>query len=560
MRFLILIVREHIGYIVLAALIGMAGGAANAWLIGQVNDELSALGAGGVDSPWLFLAMIAVVFVTSVLSEVILVSVSETLAHYLRIDVCGQILAMPIAETERFGKASFITAFTQDIPTITIALLRIPAICINGAITLGCLIYLGFLSPLILAVLFIFLVLSLTSYLVPERRALHYVREYRQAWDGMLGDFDAMNEGAKELKLHHERRQRFYDTTVRQSSEQLRRTGYIHRLVYAIIINWTKLFFFVFIAILIYAIPDQVRVDLKTVTGFAIVVLYLVGPLTQLVNAVPRFRAASVAFEKARRLGLELGTGSDGTRLFETGTELAELADLGATTSFNEIVLEGVTHTYYREREDHNFTLGPVDLTIRAGELIFLLGGNGSGKTTLAKLLTGLYIPESGTIALDGVPVEEHNRERYRQHFSAIFSDFYVFEQLIGVAGDELDEQARHYLEMLHLDNKVSVEAGRLSTTELSSGQRKRLALMAAYLEDRPVYLFDEWASDQDPEFKRIFYYELLPELKARGKTIIAITHDDRYFAVADRLVQLADGHLESAPATVYSGESSASS
>jgi putative ATP-binding cassette transporter len=150
----------------------------------------------------------------------------------------------------------------------------------------------------------------------------------------------------------------------------------------------------------------------------------------------------------------------------------------------------------------------------------------------------------TGELALNGEPVTPANRERYRQCFSAVFSDFHVFDTVVGDAGRAQDERARGYLQKLHLDHKVTVAAGRLSTTALSSGQRKRLALLAAYLEDRPIYLFDEWASDQDPEFKDVFYHQLLPELRARGKTVIAITHDDRYFGIADRLLRLRDGRL----------------
>jgi putative ATP-binding cassette transporter len=207
--------------------------------------------------------------------------------------------------------------------------------------------------------------------------------------------------------------------------------------------------------------------------------------------------------------------------------------------------MAGVTHTYRREADDEHFTLGPVDLSIRPGELVFIVGGNGSGKTTLAKVLLGIYAPEGGQILLDGEPVGDAERDRYRQHFSAVFSDFFLFEKLMGAEAGDLDQSAAHYLEMLHLQHKVKVAGGRLSTTDLSQGQRKRLALLGAYLEDRPIYLFDEWAADQDPQFKEVFYLRLLPELKARGKTVLVISHDDQYYGVADRIVRVADGAIQ---------------
>jgi putative ATP-binding cassette transporter len=203
-----------------------------------------------------------------------------------------------------------------------------------------------------------------------------------------------------------------------------------------------------------------------------------------------------------------------------------------------------VSHTYHREQQDESFTLGPVDLEFRPGELVFITGGNGSGKTTLLKLITALYVPEVGEIRMDGEPISDKNVDAFRQQFSVVFSDFHLFESILGIDKPELDAKALHYLKQLHLENKVRYNDGNFSTTALSQGQRKRLALLTAYLEDRSIYIFDEWAADQDPHFKQIFYYELLPALKARGKTVLVITHDDRYFRIADRLIKLENGKL----------------
>jgi putative ATP-binding cassette transporter len=189
--------------------------------------------------------------------------------------------------------------------------------------------------------------------------------------------------------------------------------------------------------------------------------------------------------------------------------------------------------------------LGPINLSFQPGELVFLIGGNGSGKTTLVKLVMGLYEPESGEIHLDGKPVTNENRDDYRQRFSVVFYDFYLFERLFGLEAKDLDAESQKYLDLLQLSHKLEIRNGRLSTVDLSQGQRKRLALLTAYLENRPIYIFDEWAADQDPQFKEIFYYQLLPELKDQGKTIIVISHDDRYYGLADRLIKLESGKLE---------------
>jgi putative pyoverdin transport system ATP-binding/permease protein len=252
------------------------------------------------------------------------------------------------------------------------------------------------------------------------------------------------------------------------------------------------------------------------------------------VSNLPQISKANIALQKIESLGLSLASRSE-----------VSTVPTDVKSSWQSLQIKGITHSYYRDIEDKSFILGPIDLTIYPQEIIFIVGGNGSGKSTLAKLITGLYIPEDGAIFWDGELVNEQNREWYRQHFSVVFSDFYLFDELLGAENTDLDNQARSYLQQLQLDHKVKVENGKLSTTALSQGQRKRLALLTAYLEDRPIYLFDEWAADQDPIFKELFYTQLLPELKNKGKTVLAISHDDRYFHLADRIVKLDYGKIE---------------
>ena len=204
-----------------------------------------------------------------------------------------------------------------------------------------------------------------------------------------------------------------------------------------------------------------------------------------------------------------------------------------------------VRHRHHSEGGEPGFLLGPLDLRIDPGEPLFVTGGNGSGKTTLALLLLGLYSPDDGELRLDGEIVNDFNRDHYRQHFAAVFADAFVFDAILcGFDATNLN-RTEALLDRLKLRGKVQIKAGRLSTTDLSRGQRKRLALLSAYLEDRPFYLFDEWAAEQDPSFREIFYKELLPQLKAHGKTVIVITHDDRYYHLADRRIHLDVGQLE---------------
>jgi putative pyoverdin transport system ATP-binding/permease protein len=254
-----------------------------------------------------------------------------------------------------------------------------------------------------------------------------------------------------------------------------------------------------------------------------------------LLNQIPAMERAYLAAERIEELGFSLSTAKPES-LAPSSTP---------DTNWQQLELVNVTHSYRQDGGTAEFQLGPINLTIYPGELIFLIGGNGSGKTTLVKLLMGLYEPEAGEIRVDDKLVTMAERDDYRQQFSAVFYDFYLFERLFGIEAKQIEAESQKYLDLLQLSHKLEIKNGRLSTVDLSQGQRKRLALLNAYLENRPIYIFDEWAADQDPQFKQIFYYELVPELKSRGKTVIVISHDDRYYGLADRLIKLESGQIE---------------
>jgi putative pyoverdin transport system ATP-binding/permease protein len=289
------------------------------------------------------------------------------------------------------------------------------------------------------------------------------------------------------------------------------------------------------IGVILFVVPRFAAFSRETLTGYVVTSLYLMGPLAGVMTSISLFGRASVALHKVQELGLSLASHATEGCSFEQSERQA---------TFSRIEFKGIVHSYHREAEDSHFVLGPIDLTFRPGELVFLVGGNGSGKSTLLKIIAGLYVPEGGEVRLDGRLVTDENRDQYRQLFSAVFADFYLFDNLLGLQGKNLDSQAEEYLALLHLQHKVKIRNGALSTTSVSQGQRKRLALLTAYLEDRPFYLFDEWAADQDPYFKGIFYTQLLPELKARGKTVLVISHDDKYFEAGDRVIKLDYGKL----------------
>jgi putative ATP-binding cassette transporter len=380
-----------------------------------------------------------------------------------------------------------------------------------------------------------FMAVGLITHQLPLLRAFRYFRLTREQWDLMYKSFHAVIVGTKELKLNRQRREAFFTQQLEPVAAALRDYGQKGNAIAMAASNWGQILFFIFIGLLLFAAPYLLTIEPQVLIGYTLAVLFLITPLTMLLNQIPALERAYLAAERIEELGFSLSTAKPES-LVPSST---------SNTPWKRLDLVDVMHSYHQEKGNSEFQLGPINLTLHPGELIFLIGGNGSGKTTLVKLLMGLYEPESGEIRVDGKPVTMAERDDYRQQFSAVFFDFYLFERLFGIEVQDLDGETQKYLDLLQLNHKLTVKNGQLSTIDLSQGQRKRVALLHAYLEDRPIYIFDEWAADQDPQFKRIFYYELVPELKARGKTVIVISHDDRYYGLADRLVKLEAGKVE---------------
>jgi putative ATP-binding cassette transporter len=246
--------------------------------------------------------------------------------------------------------------------------------------------------------------------------------------------------------------------------------------------------------------------------------MFIVGVCMGLVQTIPVLQAANIASDNIERLELRL-------RAIAAAPQETQLK---ARTQFETIEVRNVMFSYVEASSETVFKVGPIDFTLHAGDLVFITGGNGSGKSTFLKLLSGLYEPDSGEILLDGVPVDDSNRDVYRSLIAAIFVDYHLFERLYGMADPDTAEVQR-LLRQFRLADKTRLANREFSTLELSAGQRKRLALIVGLLEKRPLLLLDEWTADQDPDFRRKFYDELLPELQQAGVTIVVITHDERY-------------------------------
>ena len=519
----------------LIILMGVISGGSNAALLAMINHLLSTA-APSSNLFIIFFALCIILPITRFASEAMLITLSSKAVLDLRTRLSRQILSAPLRRLEEVGPHRMLATLTEDIPTIGGTFVNIPILCLHISIVLGCLVYLWVLSWQFFLGVIGFMIVGTLSYQIPLRRGMRAFIVVREEWDKLFKHFEAVTSGVKELKLHHDRREAFLTKALYPTGASLRRHAIIGRLNFVGADCWGQSLFFILIGLILFTAHSRSGINVQTLIGYTLVLLYMMNPLQMILTIIPSFANASVSMRKVEKLGLNLD---------ESDRSEEIVKQLQADASWKSLELVGVTHTYHREGEASGFLLGPIDLTLEPGELLFITGGNGSGKTTLAKLLLSLYIPEEGEIYLDGKVVTDETREQYRQLFSVVFSDFYLFESLFGLDSVQLDENARKYLLQLQLDNKVKVEAGALSTIELSQGQRKRLALLTAYLEDRPIYLFDEWAADQDPLFKEIFYHQLLPELKARGKALIVISHDDRYYHVADHVIKLDSGKLQ---------------
>ena len=454
-------------------------------------------------------------------------------------------LAAPIDQLEIYRTHRLIPVLTQDVDTISDFAFFFSSFFVSLVITFGCMVYLAMLSWPLFLITGLVIILGSLAHAFARTRGVQGFNAARDSEDELQKHYRAIAEGAKELRLNRVRRQRVY-------VEQLQRTVDLISTVQVKSINLfvtaralgTMLFFVVIgVALTLrpFLWPDS---PAAVSSGFVLVLLYMRGPIDQVIGILPSLGRAQVAMRRIAELSEQFSTP-------EPDLLAAPSAASDGAGKIESIELRGVSYGFRAVPGSTPFVLGPIDLHVRQGDIVFIVGENGSGKTTLIKLLLGLYAPQSGAVLRDGLPVGTETRDDYRQLFTTIFSDYYLFEDLLQGAGI-VPDAAERYLERLEVAHKVSVQNGKFTTTDLSTGQRKRLALMNAWLEERPVLVFDEWAADQDPAFRHIFYTELLPDLKRMGKTIIVISHDDRYFGVADHLVRLRHGKVVAGEAMAH--------
>ena len=486
-----------------------------------------------------FVVLVVGKLLSNLWSQLLLSRFTQDTILDISLSLCAKIVRAPLRRSEQQGPANILVTLTDDVSWVTWGIQSFPQLIMNVAVVLGCGIYLAWLSwGTLLGVVGVTL-LGALGYQWLHINKFSVLNAHRDARSELFRNFRSLTDGLKELLMHRARRQEFVNQEVRLAAESYRQANVEANRKHVLGETWTQISFYSLIGSIIFLFPSVMTVSPEALTGYVVAVLYMMGPIWSIIGAIPTVERGQVALENIERLGVSLDVrhGDEDVRT----VELAGLdVDIPPIVRWNEVVF-----SYGEEKGvEAPFMLGPISLELHPGELVFVIGGNGSGKSTFVKVLAGLYQPSQGNVTLADTLITDANLEWYREHFSVVFSDFHVFTKLLGQSDSRAERLAPQYLRLLHLEQKVTVRDRTFSALDLSQGQRKRLALLTAYLEDRPIYVFDEWAADQDPQYKEIFYKTLLPDLRERGKLVVVITHDDRYFHLGDQVIKLEDGKV----------------
>jgi putative ATP-binding cassette transporter len=533
------LLRSSRGTVILSAIAGVVGAVAGIALIALIQGELAGQPSAHFLRAWAFAGICLVAAGARVVGQVGMAELGQRTAADLGVHIVRRTLELPLREFESINSSALLAVLTEDIVLIANAMVGVAHLCTSFPIVIACLIYIGWLSPPILVYGVGFATPAIAVHVILSSRGVAQLRRAREWQDALVGHFRTLIGGFRELKLHRGRRASYLADSVEPTMVFVRRAMVRGLNRFVVAEGWSQMAFFGFIGALLFAIPHLEPIGRPALVSTVLVALYLMAPLDTILTWMPIMGRARASIAKVQSVvpGLEPPPG----------------ARQGRTTTMtpqklhDSVSLDAATFAYRDSGDDACFSLGPVDLTLRRGEIVILGGGNGSGKTTLVKLISGLYAPQSGLLRLDGRVLGTGDREAYRELVSAVFADGHLFGDFRGLGGEELERRAQDGLNELGLSGLVSVQGSSFSTTDLSQGQRGRLALLGALLEDRPILIFDEWAANQDFTFKSFFYHSLLPDLKAQGKAILVISHDERYFDVADRVLQLQDGRLSEA-------------
>ncbi len=460
----------------------------------------------------------------------------EGLIKNVRIRIADKIRQSELLLFENLEKSYIYTRINQDTNFISQSALLIINACQSVLILVFCLIYVAWLSKVGFLLVAGAVIAAVIVYLAYRKEVNNLMQEITDRDTELYESLTHIVDGFKELKINRRKSDHVFSSfkDISESTEKIKvKAG----LVFVTDFLFSQTFFYILMATLVFLLPIFIDTYSEVIMKLIMAVLFIIGPVEMVVGIIPVFARANVAVGNLYKLEeiLDKEGGLDSEE---------EQAPLQPIESFQEIRMDDVAFSYMDQEKRVLFHLGPINLSIKPGEIVFLVGGNGCGKSTLLKLLSGLYYPMTGVLCVDGDIMSKPIYPSYRELFSLIFTDFHLFDRLYGL-GEVDSEKVNDLIKLMDLDKKTQFLDGKFTETNLSTGQRKRLALITAFLEDKPVYIFDEVAADQDPQFRAYFYNELLLDLRKRGKTVIAATHDDNYFHVADRVLKMEYGKIQ---------------
>lgn len=475
---------------------------------------------------------VVVAFFIGVASNLSMVRLSGKLAYSLRKKLAEKVLKASYTDVERVGDARIKVILNNDTITVTDACSILPDLVFNFCFIILALLYLAWRDLYLFGVLASCMIIGIGIILVLVKVMHFYDQLLRDTQDDYQVYIESLSLGMKEMGLNKYRRSFFHKKVFLPTLERYR-DAEIRGNTYGYLANNCSetliLLSLSFMTLFAFKFNEA---SLSVLASFILIIIFLRGPLANFISSIPKMNKARVALTKMTNIT----SFSEFNNIDSVHHEIIE-------PNFT-LALKDVMFSYPAVDDSQPFTVGPIDLTFNAGDVIFIIGGNGSGKSTLLKLISGLYMPNQGTVQIGHLLSET---EIYRDQFSAIFSDYYLMRHVIDEHGQAVSQQqAAEWLKMLYLDDKVSVVDGMLSNINLSQGQKKRLAMLITVFENKNIVIFDEWAADQDPYFKEVFYYQVLPNLKQKGKLVIVVSHDEQYFDCSDQIYKLSEGKLTS--------------
>ena len=532
MSFLQLVRREMHGSLPKLLLMSGLGGISTAAILGAINSGLqngSTLWAASLFIVALFLFIKTQSYVTITTTAEI-----EAIIHKIRVRLMDQIRHSELLSIEDVGRARIVAAITSDTAVLTQAS-NMLAFTVQGAVLIVFVaIYVAFLS--IAAILTTIVVVSIAAVIFHQKnRRLVSEKQRAAAWERRLFDrlIDFL-DGFKEVRLNSARSTDLFNDAVDVSRTAANIKINTQAETFRMIVT-SQISMYVLLGAVVFVAPqfsDLLGGAALTKTTTAL--MFIVGACFGLVQSIPILLNANASADRLVQLENALRATA------------ARPREVPVVKRFDKIEMRNINFRYVDKFSEAAFKIGPIDFTLHAGELVFITGGNGSGKSTFLRVLSGIYPPDSGEIILDGRHIDSSTRDEYRALMSAIFFDYHLFRRLYGVSDPEPGEVAR-LLALFRLSEKTGLVDGEFRTLELSGGQRRRLALIVSLLEKRPILLLDEWTAEQDPEFRRKFYEELLPDLMKAGATVVVITHDDRYLDELDlpaRRIRMDEGKI----------------